>query len=88
MVVPMHPTGYGPAVQHTFRRTQLPPFTEENVGGLGAAVQHNFMRTNYRHLGRRISVAWALRYSITSDARCWCHLGRKSSLGSGHCGTA
>ena len=32
-------------VQHNFRRTQLPPSTEENIRSLGTAVQHNFRRT-------------------------------------------
>ena len=45
MVVPMHPTGYGAAVQHNLKRTQLPPSTEENISSLGAAAQHNFRRT-------------------------------------------
>ena len=34
----------------------------------------------YCHLGRRISIACALRYSITTGARCWCHLGRRRSV--------
>ena len=48
---------------------------------LRAWVQHNFRRTllhMYCHLGRRISIALeALRYSITSGARYYCHLGKK-----------
>ena len=32
-------------VLHNFRRTQLPPSTEENISSLGTAVQHNFRRT-------------------------------------------
>ena len=35
----------GAAVQHNFRRTQLPPSTEENISSLRTAVQHNFRRT-------------------------------------------
>ena len=45
MVMPMHPTGYGPAVQHNFRRTLLVPHREESISSLGAAVQHNFRCT-------------------------------------------
>ena len=41
----MHPTGYGPAVQHNFRRTQLLSSREDNISSLDAAVQHNFRRT-------------------------------------------
>ena len=60
----------GTAVQHNFRRALLLPSREENINSLGAAVQHNSSARYYCHLRGRISVAWALRYSITSSARC------------------
>ena len=66
----------GAAVQHNFRRTLLVPSREENISSLGAAVQHNFRRTLLVPSRKNIST-WALRYSITSGARNYCHLGRK-----------
>ena len=51
------------AVQHNFRCTLMVPFREDNISSLGAAVQHNFRRT-WCHLGKRISVALALRWIL------------------------
>ena len=65
-------------VQHNFRRTQLPPSTEENISRLqGTAVQHNFRRTLLVPSREENIRIWALRYSIASGARNYCHLGRK-----------
>ena len=57
------------------------PSSEENINSLGTAVQHNFRRTVLGPSSEEfISVAWALRYSITPGARC-CHLVRRISVG-------
>ena len=77
MVVPMHSTGYGPAEQHNCRHTQLPLSTEENISSLGAVVQHNFRRTQLLPSMEENISSLALRYSITSGVRNYCHLGRK-----------
>ena len=43
-------------------------------------IQHNFGRALLLPSKEKNINAWALRYSITSGARCWCHLGRKISI--------
>ena len=71
----------GAAVQHNFRRMLLVPPREENISSLGAAVQHNFRRALLLpSRGGKISIAWALRYSITSGARYYCHLVREENI--------
>ena len=70
-------------VQHNFRRTQLRPSREKNISSLGTAIQYNLRRTQLlpsMYVGRKTEVAWALRYSINSGARNYCHLGRRISV--------
>ena len=58
----LHLSGYGLGTAN-FMCTQLPPSTEENTENI------------HKKSGRCSSLA--LRYSITSGARNYCHLGRK-----------
>ena len=68
----------GTAVQHKFRRTQLLPSREESISSLGTAVQHNFRRVLLvPSREESISSLGAARYSISSGAHNYCHLGRK-----------
>ena len=45
LIIYMNINSLGTAVQHNFRRTQLPPSTEESISSLGTVVQHNFRHT-------------------------------------------
>ena len=47
---------------------------------LRAWVQNNFGRGLLLPSREGSSIAWALRYSITLGAHCWCHLGRRISV--------
>ena len=76
---PMHPPGYRLELRITSGARYYCHW-EGNINSLGAAVQHNFRRAVLLPSREENINSLALRYNITSGARCWCHLGRKISI--------
>ena len=56
------------AVQHNFRLTLLLPSREENINSPALRYSITSGARCYCHLGKRISIAWALRYNTLVHA--------------------